>query len=79
MVRFIRWLARFRADFRPKSKASAWASFIGPERMQFVVRNTCAMIDAAVQRDVAAMPKRSHDVSLPGANDCVHLPSRLKG
>jgi hypothetical protein len=32
--------------------------------MQFFVRGTCTMIDAAVQRDVDGIPKGSHYVSV---------------
>jgi hypothetical protein len=33
--------------------------------MQFFVRGTCTMIDAAVQRDVDGIPKGSHYVRVP--------------
>jgi hypothetical protein len=33
--------------------------------MQFFVRGTCTMIDAAVQRDVDGIPKGSHYARVP--------------
>src|SRR4029077_18862555 len=42
---------------------------LGPETMQFFVRGTCTMIDAAVQCDVDGIPKGSHYVHLKWPNE----------
>ena len=48
-----------------KEQGIGLGEFLGPETMQFFVRGTCTMIDAAVQRDVDGIPKGSHYVRVP--------------
>ena len=51
-----------------KEQGIGLGEFLGPETMQFFVRGTCTMIDAAVQRDVDGIPKGSHYVRVPIAS-----------
>jgi hypothetical protein len=44
--------------------------------MQFFVRGTCTMIDAAVQRDVDGIVKWSHEVSVPPIKVRLVIPSK---
>src|SRR6185436_19962349 len=48
-----------------KEQGIGLGEFLGPETMQFFVRGTFTIIDAAVQRDVDGVPKGSHDVNVP--------------
>src|SRR5437763_652310 len=51
-----------------KEQGIGLGEFLAPETMQFFVRGTCTMIDAAVQRDVDGIPKGSHYVLLMWPN-----------